>query len=399
MDIRYILVTILLAAFIYRGVNLLRNYYAARKLGLPIFFSPVSWLDGWWPLLAPVLQPFKFLPGCSWIGYSSFGWMIEDRYKTHNRLGPAFVLVTPHKNDIFLSDPEACMEILATWRVWTKPQEIFRMFEIFGKNTLSTNGDEWQRHRKLMAYGFKESIVRRAWDEAIRQSEGLSADWGSKKKILLSKVIYDFSVLALNVVSATGFGTRNDFDSTSFRAPDPGHQLSYYESLRTILENIMVTILFDSLVAPSWLLPALLRKLKLATKEFRSYTQETIDKEREQLKAGADERANLSAIFVRANEKEKEVKNANVRGVLSDSELLGNIFLVAMAGHETTAGAFSYSLPMLAACPETQDWVIEEVDSCFANDKDYSRVYPRLVRCQAVMVRPSFDVTAAIHLS
>ena len=325
--------------------------------------------------------------------------MVEDRYKPHELLGPAFVLVTPHKNDIFLSDPDACMEILTTWRVWTKPQEIFRLFEIFGKNTISANGDEWQRHRKLMSYGFKESIIRTVWDEAIRQSNGLCKDWGSKTEILLSKVIHDFSILALNVLSATGFGTRRDFDGTGSQAPDPGHQLSYYESLRTILENLMVTILFDSLVAPSWLLPAMLRKLKLATKEFRSYTQETIKKEREQLAVGADEKANLCAVFVRANEKEKEVKDANVKGVLSDSELLGNLFLVAMAGHETTSGAFSYALPMLAAYPETQKWVVEEVDSVFAKDKEYSSAYPRLVRCLAVMVSVIFSATSLSRLS
>lgn len=315
------------------------------------------------------------------------GWMLHDRYKTHQRLGPAFVVVSPGKNEIFVADPEACKELLTSWRVWIKPPDLYRLFNIFGQNVDSVNGDDWQRHRKLSAYGFKESIARTVWEESLRQGNDMAKDWSTKREVLLGKVVKDSGTVAMNVLSAAGFGKRYDFGNTiGLQTPDRGHQLSYGEALRTILENIMATILFDSLVAPNWLLPAKLRELKLATTEFRAYMREKINEERENLAAGASEKANLCAVLVRANEKEKEIKDSSVRGVLTDSELLGNLFIFGVAGHETTALAFSYSLPLLAANPDIQKWVAEEVDTVIGKDQEYSNAFPRLVRCMAVMV-------------
>lgn len=384
-----VLISIISAYFIYRFLNFIRNYLEARRIGLPILLSPVSWQDPLWPLIGPQLEPLKNLPLCGWITYSSIGWTLHDRYKTHERLGPVFAIVSPRKTDIFVCDPETCKELLSSWRVWVKPPDVYRLFDIFGKNVDSVNGDDWQRHRKLAAYGFKESISHTVWEESLRQGVEICTDWSSKSEVLMSKVGRDFGIVAMNVLSASGFGKRYDFgDDAGLQKPDPGHQLSYGQALRTILDNILATVLFDSLVAPDWLLPGKLRELKLATKELRSYMQEKITEERDNLAAGAGEKANLAAVLVRANEKEKEVKDLSVRGVLTDSELLGNLFIFGVAGHETTATAFSFSLPLLAANPETQTWVAEEVDNVFGKDQEYSRAFPRLVRCMAVMVNP-----------
>lgn len=385
--LQLVLLTIAFAPLIYRFSNLVRNYFIARKLELPIIISPVTWQEPWYVLVGGSLQRFKNLPFCGWIGYSSLGWMLHDRYKTHQQLGPAFVVVSPGKNEVYVADPEACKELLSSWRVWTKPPELYRLFDIFGKNVNSVNGDDWQRHRKLASYGFKESISRAVWEESLRQGNDLCKDWTSKNEVLLGKVVKDSGTVAMNVLSAAGFGKRYDFgDATGLQTPDQGHQLSYGEALRTILENIMATILFDGLTAPDWLLPAKLKELKLATTEFRRYMHEKINEERANLAAGADEKANLCAVLVRANEKEKEIKDLSVRGILTDSELLGNLFIFGLAGHETTALTFSYSLPLLAANPDIQKWVAEEVDAVFGEDQEYSHAFPRLVRCMAVMV-------------
>lgn len=384
---RVLLITIFLAPLVYRFINLVRNYFIARRLQLPILITPVSWQDPWWIPIQPFFQPFKSLPFCGWLGYSSHGWVLHDRYRIHHRLGPAFVIVTPGKNDIYVGDPEASKELLSKWRVWTKPQAVYKLFDIFGKNVNSVNGDDWQRHRKLASYGFKESICSTVWDESLKQGQQISNLWSGQKEILLKDIGKHSAMVAMNVLSAAAFGKRYDFgDDKGLQTPDPGHELSYGEALRTVLENIMFTILFDGLKAPTWMLPQMLRILKTATSEFRAYLHENISEEKENLAAGGDEKANLSSVLVRANEKEKEVNDPKVKGVLSDSELLGNLFIFALAGHETTATTFTYSLPLLAAYPETQAWVAEEVDDIFGKDQIYSNVFPKLVRCMAVMV-------------
>ena len=79
---------------------------------------------------------------------------------------------------------------------------------------------------------------------------------------------------------------------------------------------------------------------------------------------------------------------------LSDTELYGNLFLVNMAGFETTATVLTYTLALLAANREIQDWVGEEVDAVWGRDEikvpKYEDAFPRLVRCLVLMASNNF---------
>jgi len=52
---------------------------------------------------------------------------------------------------------------------------------------------------------------------------------------------------------------------------------------------------------------------------------------------------------------------------LSDSEILGNAFVMIIAGHETTANSVHFTLIELAANPKAQREVQEEVHGIFGN--------------------------------
>lgn len=59
------------------------------------------------------------------------------------------------------------------------------------------------------------------------------------------------------------------------------------------------------------------------------------------------------------------------------------------AGHDTTANTLAFTMALLATQPEIQDWVAEEVRDVVAyqsDDWEYSNLYPRLLRCRAVLV-------------
>ncbi len=48
-------------------------------------------------------------------------------------------------------------------------------------------------------------------------------------------------------------------------------------------------------------------------------------------------------------------------GGLTDEELVGNIFIFALAGHETSAHTLVFVFAMLALYPEKQEWLREEI--------------------------------------
>jgi cytochrome P450 len=123
----------------------------------------------------------------------------------------------------------------------------------------------------------------------------------------------------------------------------------------------------------------------------------------EEERAGVDkldsEKDNLLTALVRASNAASQGKE---RSSLSHDEIMGNLFVYNVAGHDTTANTICYALYVLAAQPGYQDWVGQEIDSVFAgNDKvktwEYEKAFPKLKRCLALMVslspRPAVSPT------
>ena len=81
---------------------------------------------------------------------------------------------------------------------------------------------------------------------------------------------------------------------------------------------------------------------------------------------------------------------------LTTDEILGNIFVYNFAGHDTTAIPLAYSMLLLVAHPEVQDWMAEEL-KFYLQDANtgawtYEEVFPKLQRCLAVLVRKTESI-------
>ena len=54
------------------------------------------------------------------------GWEIQDRYRTHQELGDAFVFVTPGKNWLQLCNAEALADVFQRREDFVRPIEMLR---------------------------------------------------------------------------------------------------------------------------------------------------------------------------------------------------------------------------------------------------------------------------------
>jgi cytochrome P450 len=133
------------------------------------------------------------------------------------------------------------------------------------------------------------------------------------------------------------------------------------------------------------------------------------------LKQGNTGTGSLMTSFVRAlDTHQKEVANAKSdvsqspsRGLTVD-EILGNIFVINFAGYNTTANTLVFSMLLLAANPEVQEWAAKELQAIIPNPDeekwDYSVLFPDLKRYRAVLVyiteriQTSFINTHPAHL-
>ena len=210
------------------------------------------------------------------------------------------------------------------------------------------------------------------------------------------------STVALNVLSGAGFGKSVPFDSR-YGKPDLNHELSFLDAIHTVTDNIITSVVLNSArKIPAWMLPKSVLRVKTSIRETKSYMTEMVVAERQAYAKGISGEIgqNLMSNLVKLSEQAKlnqgqdEKLSSNRRPGLSDEEIFGNLFLYNIAGHETTANALAYSIALLAAYPDMQDWMIEEIQSVLGSGKHedalnvmpiYEDTFPRLKRCLAIM--------------
>ena len=205
--------------------------------------------------------------------------------------------------------------------------------------------------------------------------------------------VQDTARLALHVLSVAGFGVPRSFNE-GVQKLSPGHDMSYQDALSLILRNVVTLAIIPKESLTSAIFPKNLRKLGQAAKEFKRYMEQLLENERTGIAKRESSNTNLLSALIRASDEAKQTdggRNANLG--LSDEEIYGNVFIYNLAGHETTANTVATSVVLLAAYPECQKWLAEEINSVL-NDKTapleqkYDTVFPRLNRCLAIMVSP-----------
>ena len=206
--------------------------------------------------------------------------------------------------------------------------------------------------------------------------------------------------LSLHVISGAGFGKFYSFHNST-EPPKPGHMFNYRDSLSLILDNILLILIIGPKFLTSRYRPRVWARVGQAIVDFKAHMQDMYVDEQNLLscgKAGAD---NITSSLVRASEagisssgntsKQNLIQHPKAGSyLLTEAEVYGNIFVYNFAGHDTTAITLGWTLFLLAAHPEVQDWLFEEIHFFFPDfdsaPESYDAVYPKLKRCLAVLV-------------
>jgi len=155
--------------------------------------------------------------------------------------------------------------------------------------------------------------------------------------------------LALFVIGAAGFGRHISWNDEN--TPPPGHKLSFKETLYTVSTYVIVQAL-----VPPWAmgLTKVARKTRLAFEELESYMLEMIEVRRSaQMK---EETYDLLSLLVDASD-----ESFGSDQKLTVREVLGNIFIFLIAGHETTAHTLCFAMALLALYPDEQERLYQEI--------------------------------------
>lgn len=207
-----------------------------------------------------------------------------------------------------------------------------------------------------------------------------------------TETVPDTATIALHVLTSVGFGLSYPFHG-GVRDLPAGHTMTYRDALSLCLRNTITFSILSRKTLSRSFLPKKLRTVGLAVKEFQTYMEEMLSHQRAGVEKHEHESPNLMSALVRASEEARRTQDESRshRLGLSDDEIFGNIYVFNLAGHETTANTVAASLMLLAAHPECQEWLAEEINQVLESSKGaeswkYEVVFPKLQRCLAVMV-------------
>ncbi|KAL4942116.1 hypothetical protein BDV06DRAFT_235631 [Aspergillus oleicola] len=373
--------TLALAYLGWSIVTLEINYRRAATMGIPcvrLIVDPQNL--AWMMLESHVWRILDRLP----IDWGTFGKYARrerhfaDKASSHLRYGPAWAL---RRFD------------------FQRPSKIYKVLDLYGPCISSASYEDWPRHRKVLASPFNEGIMTFVWNESVGQAHQMLHAWTGLSTKYIASVAKDTRTLSLNVLASTGFRKSYKFYSANYDTDSNGDATvthsneaqGYRDALQTVLDNCILLMVMPQRVLRLPFAPASWRHVARAAAAFKEYMAQMLDDEVGALDKDAAGSGGLMSSFVRAMEQKQEQsvsgEAARAPAGLTLDEIFGNIFVINFAGHDTTANTLAFIILLLAACPDVQDWVSEELRAILPVDGkgEYKEIFPKLKRCRAVM--------------
>ncbi|RYO79854.1 hypothetical protein DL766_003109 [Monosporascus sp. MC13-8B] len=376
------------------------NARKARSLKVPFVRIPIDSNNVPWTIVQPhvwnILDrlPIKWSSYPDFVRYSRRGWHFADKSETHVRLGPVWALVTPVAIYLHFADADAINEIFTRRTDFVRPIKEYKLLEVYGPCISTAGWDDWSRHRKVLAAPFNESIMKFVWDESLHQAKAMLRSWASTAEVGIPSVQKDTRTLSLNVLASTGFRKSYDFHGSA--DPTIDEEGGYRDSLQTVLDNIIPLMLIPYRLLTGPMVPRSWARIGDAAVSFKKYMVKMLEEETTALNQGKPGSGGTMTAFVRALDvhnretSTSETKDEGAKKGLSVDEIFGNLFVINFAGHDTTANTLAFGMLLLAAHPDVQAWISEEITLVTKDvpidEWDYKDLFPQLKRCRAVLL-------------
>ena len=386
----------LVAYLLYCLWCLWRNVQAAKRTGIAYvvvqrynynFFNAliarylmrlVTWID----------PDERYSPG-SGRQVVKINWPWTLRYAPFKELGTdTFFNVSPGGLILNTADADVISQVTTRYLDFPKPTANYRSINIYGQNIVSSEGAQWRHHRKATGFAFTESTNRLVWKETLEQAGDMLKSW-TKRDEMIPSVAPDTMRLSLHVMSRAALGERMAWPTLSAggiasqnTSVAAGHTMNFTDCLVSLLKNLLYLMIF-----PHWMLKNSPRKAMQETysayREFGRYMQEMVDSKRAaKSSATTDNNTATDLISQLAKQTSSTTNEKDSSSGLTDSEVIGNLFVFIIAGHETSASSIHFSLIMLALNPSVQRRVQQELDTIFGTRSpstwSYDSDLPRL---------------------
>ena len=242
-----------------------RNLAAAKTSNIPYVIVPVHQINRTWLITQKFWIPYiRKLPASwlePWLDLVKEDYAWNSRYTPYKKLGDTYLTVSPGGNILTTADASVISQITTRRNDFPKPVEIYTSLNIYGKNVVTTEGQEWRHHRKITSPPFAEKNNHLVWAESLHQAQAMVQGWmgdNSNRSQTVNNIAEDAMKLSLNIISRAGFGIRSSWSGTGEEEEDvdaqttrdtskamfdKAHAMSYENALSSLLDNIIFILL------------------------------------------------------------------------------------------------------------------------------------------------------------
>lgn len=238
-------------------------------------------------------------------------------------------------------------------------QEVLK--PLLGESIFTTNGPVWERQRRMLDPAFGEAKLKEVFTLMAGGADAMVARMDSLKdgdvhdiEIEMTHVTADIILRTILSESLESEGARKIF-----------HAFNRFQ------ENAVVVIQLSFLRLPRWLAPRHYWVWKRCGKEIRELLAVPIRKRYEAHKRG--ENGGHKDILQSLLETRDPVDGSEY----TLEELIDQVAMLFLAGHETSASALSWSLFLLAKCPEIQERLHDETCAVLGDRQPEFKDIPR----------------------
>ncbi|KAL0490076.1 cytochrome P450 [Acrasis kona] len=344
---------------------------------IPGFVSIMGFL----PIRIPILAPLVFITA-GFIHQYDDG---PDLIRSVSKNGIC-KLTRGSTTNIVVSSAELIKEVVVkNQKDYPKPSEGYKILELYGPNIVSTNDDVWKNHRAIADPAFAEKHFHFLVADTVGSSKLLFERWnkeGLGSGRLNTNPDRDMTDITLDVIGKVNFGYDLQVFNENRTFDKNKHEMSFFESLSIAATyGLLVRGRVPDMIQP------LFKKTNLAVKETKLYMQELIDYRVEHFN---EARHDLFSLLVDSNMNQQD--QDQVRRRLTDNELISDVFIYLLAGHETSTTTLQWIIYELCLNPHIQQKACDEVDQLLSNRDPVFEDYEKLEYLRAIL-----DETLRLH--
>ncbi|KAG9239747.1 cytochrome P450 monooxygenase-like protein [Amylocarpus encephaloides] len=398
----------LVSLTLYRKLHI--NIAKAKRTGLSYVVSPYFGVGiiFFFPnhILTPLFQKLPCSENWAWLRVSHRKLSWTYLRTTEDIYGDTFLIVSPFIVYLKTSSAQLAAQVTSRRNDFVKPIENYKIIGFFGGSILTTEGDEWKRHKRIVAPSFSEKSNRLVFEESLRQAQGMMEYWAHLQDaendcgdLRVENVATGTKILSLHVICAAGFGVPQLWPNESEdrlkgkgipgfsgHTAEGGHTMTMKSGLTNLLTNIMWFAAFS---------PSTLRHIPFPSSqraytsysEVRSYFTKLLDIKKQDLSLGETENGTMDLLgtMVRSSDQippDHSRPTLDPKVSMTQSEIIGNSFIMLFAGHETSANSIHFSLIYLATNISAQRRLQSDVDTVVGSktieEWDYQIHMPKL---------------------